>query len=124
MVIATNRQRLSVTFSHGRSISLRFWMDKALRKDAEGKSLYIFYFICIYFLKKCCGHPLCSLCQQMKAEKRQGDSPCLGRLGSLGNVLAAAFVCCAMGGISYDRAVFVRMYRTTECEIQTAYFPN
>lgn len=33
--MATNRQRLRVTFSHGFSIWLRFWMDKALCKDAE-----------------------------------------------------------------------------------------
>lgn len=55
MLIATNRQRLSVTFSHGRSIWLRFWMDKVLRKDAEGK--------CMYTFKKCCRVSLRSLCK-------------------------------------------------------------
>lgn len=34
MVMAANRQRFSVTFSHGFSIWLRFWMDKALCSDA------------------------------------------------------------------------------------------
>lgn len=38
MVMATNRQRFKVTFSHGFSIWLRFWMDKALCKEAAATS--------------------------------------------------------------------------------------
>lgn len=38
MVIATNRQRLRVTFSHGVSICIGFWMDEVLGKDAEGNT--------------------------------------------------------------------------------------
>lgn len=38
MVMATKRQRFKVTFSHGAWISVRFWMDKVLRKEAEGKT--------------------------------------------------------------------------------------
>lgn len=63
--------------------------------------------------------------KQIQAEKWQEDSLCLGRLGSLGNVLAAAFVvCCAIGGISYQRAEIVGMYRTTEFEMQKMTFPK
>lgn len=39
MVIATNRHRFRVTFSHGVSICVRFWMDKAFCRDAEGKQV-------------------------------------------------------------------------------------
>lgn len=35
--MATNRQRLRVTFSQGVSIGVKFWMDEALRKAAEGE---------------------------------------------------------------------------------------
>lgn len=56
------------------------------------------------------------------AEKCKEDSLCLGRLGSLGSVLAGASVGCAIGAISCYTAVIVRMYQTTEFEIQTVAF--